>query len=664
MAIAVASQPRNGPILHRNSSVHAPKPVRLRSLTPLPAQSDAGCSDATNKLAVADLARSGLTLDQALREGMFPTDNASAVNPDFAVAPAIIIPYYDRNRRPLTYSRDGASRLFCRARYLVPPGFPVPRGRRYDQPGESGTPPYFPHTFDWSRIDKDIGACVVVEGEKKAVALCRNGIPTVGIGGVWNFSDGNAPLHPALADIATQSQAIYILFDSDAAHKTDIQGAEWRLAGQLALLGARVHVVRIPPSNELDNNSTPKKVGADDFLVKHGPDALLDLITSTPPLGGMRKSKIEGISVAELLSREVAPVEELIPGLVEKGIPTFIAGPGGVHKSRLALQWGLCLNGDASVWGLDTALPGLRAPSVAPNVTLVYCSAEDDENELARRSQAISSTLKLKTPPHGLFVARRGQDSALALMHEEGRTDLRPFYHSLINTLRSIPGHKLLVLDSAYDFVRFAGRAKIDEDSVNFFIKIVLQGLCDHTDSTILIPWHPSQAGSGREAMDGWSVAWHNAARARLAISAVDGAEDIYELKVVKRNHGPKGAPITLKYHEGALLPVEAVPDDGKLAHLGKLCVDSAIEAAKLNVPFNRQKVPPELLFKEAEKAIGRRPSKAAVRNALEQAVRSGELAYVSHTRHRAAGYYPPDSEMAAELARAAKRAARSNDDA
>jgi len=80
-------------------------------------------------------------------------------------------------------------------------------------------------------------------------------------------------------------------------------------------------------------------------------------------------------------------------------------------------------------------------------------------------------------------------------MHESGQVEVRPFYHRLIQRLRKVPGHKIVVLDSAYDFVRFTGKAKIDEDAVNYFIKVVLQGICDLTDSTLLIPWHPSQAG-------------------------------------------------------------------------------------------------------------------------------------------------------------------------
>ena len=211
------------------------------------------------------------------------------------------------------------------------------------------------------------------------------------------------------------------------------------------------------------------------------------------------------------------------------------------------------------------------------------------------------------------------------------------------------------MIDLAYDAVRFAGRGKIDEDSVNFFIKIVLQSICDKTDLTLLISWHPSQAGSSRDNADGWSVAWHNAPRARLALSEVKDTPDTYELRVVKRNHGPKGQPLNWKFHNGALLPLDAVPDDGKAMAFRQVCVKAAIEAANLDVPFNRRDAVPDLVFREAGTTIGRRPTKQEVRNALEEAVRASELRYVHHTRHRAAGFYPPDAELAQDLARSAK---------
>jgi hypothetical protein len=106
--------------------------------------------------------------------------------------------------------------------------------------------------------------------------------------------------------------------------------------------------------------------------------------------------------------------------------------------------------------------------------------------------------------------------------------------------------------------------------------------------------------------------------------------------------------PIKLKFHEGALLPVDAVPDDGRADVLRKVCVAAAVEAARLNVPFNRQKSFPNLVFKEAETALGRRPSKHEIKNAMEEAVRLGELSYRHNFRMLIRG---PDEDVRGDLA-------------
>jgi AAA domain-containing protein/uncharacterized protein DUF3854 len=638
-------------------------PVTSQSPPPDHPSPFTGCSEATGKRAQADLARSGISPVQALAEGIFVTDDASAVNPDFDPEPAIIIPYSTADGDPQTYTRDGRLLLFCRARYLPRPSFTAGgKKKRYTQPGDSGTPPYFARSVDWQEVQRStVPEIYVTEGEKKAIALNRAGFLTVGVGGVFNFGEGSAPLHSEFAAIAAKCERVNILFDSDAATNPDIQNAEWRLAGQLSLLGCAVRVVRLPPSDATDAAGKPAKVGADDYLMEHGPAALRKLVDATPALGDRAASPGTRISVAELLKHEVTPVEEIIPGWIEKGIPNFLCGAGGVHKSRLAMQWGLVVNAGASVWGLEPALAGVKKPKA----TLVYVSAEDDANELARRAQAICRALKIKSAPQGLFVPRQGKDSALVLMHESAETEVRPFYHELVALLRSITGHKLAVLDSAYDFVRFVGRAKIDEDSVNFYIKVLLQGICDQCDTTLLIPWHPSQAGSERANQDGWSVAWHNAPRLRLGLKALGENEpDTYELSVTKRNHGKKGDPIKIRYCDGALLPLDSIPDSGKAEALRQVCVRAAIEAAGHGIPINRRDYVRGPIFKDAEAVLGRRPTKQEIMSMLEDAVRAGELRYLPTSRHRAAGFYPPDEAAALDLAHAAKRAARSNADA
>jgi hypothetical protein len=608
-----------------------------------PPQSDKRCSPSTLKLAESDLARSGSSLAAVAADGMFAVDDASAVDPSFAAKPALVIPYTDPHGRPVTYLHNGTSAPYHRVRYLSPPGWPSPKGRKYDQPPGSGTPPYFAPSFDWSDANlRDVGGVVVCEGEKKAGAACAAGFPAIGIGGVDNFSDGAAALHPEIARIAKLVGSVWIVHDSDAATKDRVRGAEDRLAGQLAVAGATPTIVRLP------SGECGSKMGVDDYLAAYGSDALRDLMLGTPPVGEEALvTSGEVVTLAELMAGDVAPVPELIPDWLQKGIVTFLAGQGGVHKSRLALQLGLCLNAGV----LPPGLGAIQRATIerGPIATLVYVSAEDGVDELRRRAQMIAGQLKLKRPKdsHAVFLPRDGKDCALVVIQEGGKVEFRPFYHELTSLLCSIPGHKLVVLDSAYDFARWTGKTKIEEDAVNWFIKVFLRGICDQCDATLLIPWHPSQAGSEREDVAGWSVAWHNAPRARWALKASKDITDAFELSVTKRSHGRKADPVLLRFHEGALLPAAEIPDDGKAVFTRKAVVAAAIKAAGVGQAFTQQRNPAAWVLTEVSKACGRSVSAKEVKDHLQGAVVDGELIYrAGHGKVRA-GYFPPDENAA-----------------
>jgi hypothetical protein len=599
------------------------------------------------QLASDYLEERGATLDAFLAAGGEVVADASRIDRAHWRRPALVWWFYDPvSGKPML---DAQGRPFERVRYL--PG----DVRKFNQPQSGGVRVYFVQHPDvhWKEIFADPGyGLIITEGETRALTGARNDLAVISLTGVdcWHRRSERV-LHPDLAPIEWRDRLVYVVADSDVAHKPQVQRAFDGLAAVLKQRGADVRHTRLPSSPE------GAKQGLDDYLARWGVDAFHALRQSPETTPAVSDTDIfnpgitagEEYTVAELLGHPVAPVEELVPGWIEKRIPNFVAGPGGVNKSRLALQWGLCLNVGANV-------PGAAANSLTPpKATLLYCSAEDDANEIARRTQAICRVLKIPKPAQGQFLIRRGADTALVVMKESGGVEARPFYFELMERLESIPGHKIVVLDSAYDFVRFTGHAKIDEDSVNFFIKVVLQSVCDRGDCTLMIPWHPSQAGSARDDMSGWSVAWHNAARRRLALSAVKDVPDTYELGVVKRNHGAPGATLKLRYHEGALLPVEALPDDGKM-EAGRLALlREAAACAKANVPLNRSRRHPETVYRKVEEVIGRRPSKNEVDDWLAAAARNGELSCLDGAKGRKAGYYPPSG--ARELAREAYNA-------
>ena len=114
----------------------------------------------------------------------------------------------------------------------------------------------------------------VTEGEKKALAGCQAGMPTVAVSGVWSWK---TRIHGQSLDITDldridwKGRRVTLVFDSDADTNPAVSQAEHQLAKTLGQRGGKVFTIRLPGSD------TGGKVGLDDFLVTHGPEAFTKL---------------------------------------------------------------------------------------------------------------------------------------------------------------------------------------------------------------------------------------------------------------------------------------------------------------------------------------------------------------------------------------------------
>jgi len=238
------------------------------------------------KIAKEDLKRSGITVQEAVDAEMYSVKDASKIYEEFKGLPALIIPYIDPwTDKDMLFKRGGVEKPFCRVRYFYEAtsvqGFKKKKQIRYGQPKDSGVHPYFPmvENTDWVEIALDTEIPIMItEGEKKALSATLAGIPTIGLGGVYNFThDGE--LLPILDNIDWFGRVVYICYDSDAVGNNKIQVAEGRLSTELSLKrNASVFLVRLP---ELPGGA---KMGVDDFLVAKGDDALFDLLESAPEM--------------------------------------------------------------------------------------------------------------------------------------------------------------------------------------------------------------------------------------------------------------------------------------------------------------------------------------------------------------------------------------------
>lgn len=345
---------------------------------------------------------------------------------------------------------------------------------------------------------------------------------------------------------------------------------------------------------------------------------------------------------SDILKEPVVPVQELVGGLIEKGIVNFLNAIGGASKSRLAIQIGTCIDAGVPVFGRSVE-----------RSSFIYLSGEDSPEEVGRRIHAICRRLKINPPSARVRdFTRPGKARWFAVVGDT--VEPQDFYYEFVDHMRTIPGHKFVVVDSTYNFLLFTGNAKINEASVMAAIG-AMQQLCYDADCTLLMLWHPSQAGSERGDASGWSVAWHNAPRSRLSLKKDEKAENTLILKVEKRNHAPlPKEPITLHWVDGVLLPItEAAEKERRRLFLDAI-VKVAIDAAESGQHIQMQKRPAEWVFNTIERACGYKPTDHELKEALAEALHDRKIAYRRGGKGTTAGYVarePSDEEDEAEEA-------------
>jgi hypothetical protein len=225
------------------------------------------------ELAKADLARSGLTWQDAQDAQLEVWDEARTLKELGQPWPALAIPYFDAQRR---------RRQVLRARLLGskpgPFGTTVVPPMRYLQPKDTVPAVYFPPVVPWPEIaDGRHQVLWFTEGEKKALEACKAGIRCLGLGGVWSFMSKRlgTDLLPELRAIALHQREVAICFDSDVMTKPDVAAAVVRFTEVLTQQGAIVRSVLLPEDGEA-------KVGLDDYLLTHSVEDLQELFNQAP----------------------------------------------------------------------------------------------------------------------------------------------------------------------------------------------------------------------------------------------------------------------------------------------------------------------------------------------------------------------------------------------
>lgn len=248
---------------------------------------------------LADLKASGLTEEQIRRVGYRSVDKAKAQQVMGYNLPGLLIPYRDPFSQPFLTSDK-------RPFYRIKPDYEGehdPDSPKYLSPKGKGSLPFFSPLYpDSAKALKSTKHKLwEVEGEKKADKACAEGFLAIGLAGVTAWQDKSTrsdeveqapaqlmedPLDLEAAEAAFKLEEsrqlpellehvtykyrdVYQCYDSDIVSKRPVRAALVNRARHLqANEGAYPYAIILP--NELDGS----KNGIDDFLVRHGREAL------------------------------------------------------------------------------------------------------------------------------------------------------------------------------------------------------------------------------------------------------------------------------------------------------------------------------------------------------------------------------------------------------
>jgi hypothetical protein len=172
--------------------------------------------------------------------------------------------------------------------------FPPQDGKKYLQPKGSGSHLYIPTAVRKILNDPTI-PLYIVEGEKKTSKGVQEGLHCIGLGGLWNWSDGSEDknLIPDFDLINWEGREVYLVPDNDwlqsnrhGEHR-NLRQAVFELGYRLIDRGAKALIIKLPPG--------PLK-GLDDYFCGHTVEEFRGL----PKLEVRKKTILEMIETASL----------------------------------------------------------------------------------------------------------------------------------------------------------------------------------------------------------------------------------------------------------------------------------------------------------------------------------------------------------------------------
>jgi RecA-family ATPase len=265
-------------------------------------------------------------------------------------------------------------------------------------------------------------------------------------------------------------------------------------------------------------------------------------------------------SAATLKGKTVAAREWLVDGLIPQKTVTLFGGDGGTGKSLLALQLAVAVSA-ARQWLGKSVSAG----------SVIYMSAEDDDDELHRRvDDILRADSRTYDDVAGLTLrSLAGEDALLAIESQVSLMASELFKELDKRAADEAPA--LIVIDTLADVYP---ANENDRAKVRQFIGI-LRGLALKRDCAVMLLGHPSLTGLNSGSGTSGSTAWNNSVRSRLYLSRItdNGYEmdpDRRVMTTMKANYGRVGGETHMKWINGVFVAEHAATGLDKLAQGAK----------------------------------------------------------------------------------------------
>lgn len=255
------------------------------------------------------LTESGISPDVAAERGYYTARSSSEV-------PKTLKGYQRKTGLVLpTSSPDGVTKS-CQVKPKNPRKDRKGKPLKYETPGGSGAI-LDVHPRMLEEVRSGTGDLWITEGIKKADSLTSQGLPTIGLIGVWNFQRDGEML-PCWNHVRLTGRRVYVVFDADVMVKEGVQLALERLVVALRGRGAEVLVVYLPG---------PEK-GVDDYLVSGHTVAELKMLAR----------KFEAADIGKIRMSGDAKLRALVEDLQARWWAEEWKGRGGHSERDVALK--------------------------------------------------------------------------------------------------------------------------------------------------------------------------------------------------------------------------------------------------------------------------------------------------------------------------------------